>query len=86
MGTGRMGVGGVRKALRAELAECFAVHMLDRPGFFAGEHCQDLYTLARIERTGFGFQVNHAFDPGIQRVDIVEVQIDRIGTDPRSGE
>jgi hypothetical protein len=85
-GTGRMGVGGVRKALRAELAEFFAVHMLRRPGFFAGEDCQNLYTLERIERIGFGFQVNHAFDPGVQRVDIVEVQIDRIGTDPRSGE
>ena len=36
-GTGRMGVGGVRKALRSKLAECFAVHMLDRPGFFAGD-------------------------------------------------
>lgn len=86
VGTGRMGVGGVRKALRAELAEFFAVHMLRRPGFFAGEDCQDLYTLERIESAGFGFRVNHAFDVGIQQVDIVEVQIDRIGTDPRSGE
>ncbi|NKC31605.1 hypothetical protein [Falsiroseomonas selenitidurans] len=86
VGTGRMGVGGVRKALRAELAEFFAVHMLRRPGFFAGEDCQDLYTLDRIENVGFGFRVNHAFDAGIQQVDIVEVQIDRIGTDPRSGE
>ena len=86
VGTGRMGVGGVRLALRAELAEFFAVHMLRRPGFFAGEDCQDLYTLERIENVGFGFRVNHAFDAGIQQVDIVEVQIDRIGTDPRSGE
>lgn len=86
LGTGRMGVGGVRKALRAELAEFFAVHMLGRPGFFAGEDCQDLYTLERIENVGLGFRVNHAFDVGIQQVDIVEVQIDRIGTDPRSGE
>jgi hypothetical protein len=30
--------------------------------------------------------MNHAFDVGIQQVDIVEVQIDRIGTNPRSGE
>ncbi len=86
VGTGRMGVGGVRKALRAELAEFFALHMLGRPGFFAGEDCQDLYTLERIENVGFSFRVNHAFDVGIQQVDIVEVQIDRIGTDPRSGE
>jgi len=86
VGTGRMGVGGVRKALRAELAEFFAVHMLRRPGFFAGEDCQNLYTLERIERAGPGFQVNHAFDPGIQRVEIVEVQIDRIGSDPQTGE
>lgn len=40
----------------------------------------------RIERAGFGFRVNHAFDPGIQQVEIVEIQIARIRTDPRSGE
>lgn len=86
VGTGRLGVAGLRQALRAELAELFAVHLLRRPGFFAGEDCQDLYTLERIERVGLGFQVEHAFDPGIQRVDIVEVQLDRLGADAGHGE
>lgn len=86
VGTGRLGIAGLRKALRADLAEMFAAHLLGRPGFFAGEECQDLYTLERIERTGLGFRVEHAFDPGIQRVDIVEVQLDRLGTDTELGE
>lgn len=84
--TGRLEIGGVRKALRAELAEFFAVQLLDCPGFFAGEDCQNLYSLERVERAGLNFRVEHAFDPGIRQVDIAEVQIDRIGSDPRTGE
>jgi hypothetical protein len=52
--TGRLGIAGLRKGLRAELAEFFAAHILQRPGFFAGEDCQHLYTLERIEQTGLG--------------------------------
>ncbi|MBB5691703.1 hypothetical protein GXW77_14035 [Roseomonas alkaliterrae] len=83
--TGRLGIAGLRKALRADLAEFFARHILQRPGFFAGEDCQDLYTLERIERTGLGFGVDHAFDPGIQRVEIIEVQLDRLDSETRDG-
>lgn len=85
-GTGRLGVAGVVKARRAELAEMFAAHLLDRPGFFAGEDCQDLYSLEAVERAGIHFEVNHAHDPGIRRVEIVEVQLDRLGAAERDGE
>ena len=86
VGTGRLGVGGVPKARRAELAEIFATHMLGRSGFFAGEDCQDLYTLEPIERAGLRFEVDRSYDPlGILRAQIVEVQIDRFGPDPAGG-
>jgi hypothetical protein len=85
-GTGRLGITGVPKARRAELAELFAVHLLNQPGFFAGEDCQDLYTLERVERAGLGFAVNHAFDGGIERVEIVEVQLDKLGAPERDDE
>lgn len=84
--TGRLKVGGFAKSRRAELAEIFAATMLNRPGFFSAPDAQNLYTLAPIERAGFGFIFNHAFDPGISRVQIVEVQVDRLGTVSRSGE
>ena len=84
--TGLLKIGGVVKARQTEMAELFADKILRRPGFFAAEDAQKLYTLDPIQRTGFGFTFNHAFDPGIQRVQITEVQVDRIGADPRSGE
>jgi hypothetical protein len=84
--TGRVKVGGVAKARRPELAMIFASTMLGRPDFFAGAHSSDLYTLAAVERIGLGFTVNHDFDIGIQRVQIVEVQADRITTDANTGE
>lgn len=84
--TGRLKVGGVAKAQQATLAETFAQTMLNRPGFFAGDGSRNLYTLAPIERAGLDFTIDHAFDPGIQRVQIVEVQIDRINTDAQTGE
>lgn len=84
--TGRLKVGGVSKARRAEFAEIFAQTMLASPGFFAAPDSQLLYTLTPIEHGGSGFQFTHAFDASIQRVQIVEVQADRIATDPRTGE
>ncbi|MBI4184172.1 MAG: hypothetical protein HY521_09270, partial [Proteobacteria bacterium] len=84
--TGRLKIGGVPKARRAELAEIFAVTMLSRPGFFAAADAQHLYTLRLVERAGFDFTFNHAFDPAIRRVQIVEAQADRVSTDPQTGE
>jgi len=85
-GSGRLGVAGITKARRADLAEAFAAHLLLKPGFFAGEDCQDLYTLEWIEAKGLGFMVDHAFDPAIKQVDIVEVQLDRLGAPLRSND
>jgi len=82
--TGRLKIGGIVKARRAELAAIFAATMLGDPDFFAGADSRNLYTLAAVERTGLGFTVDHAFDPGIVRVQIVEVQADRIATDLRT--
>ena len=83
--TGRLKVGGFAKAQRADLAEIFAAKMLKRPQFFAAANARDLYTLEPVERAGFGFTFNHAFDPSVRRVQIVEVQVDQVGTDARSG-
>ena len=84
--TGRLKIGGFAKARRAELAEIFAKTMLMHPNFFAAPDAQNLYTLSPVERSGFEFAFNHAFDPDIRRVQITEVQVDRLGTDPRSGQ
>ncbi|MCB8836169.1 hypothetical protein [Aurantimonas sp. VKM B-3413] len=84
--TGLLKIGGVAKARRADLAELFADKILSKPGFFAGDDAQNLYTLDPVQRTGFGFAFNHDFDPGIHRVQITEVQVDRVGADPKTGE
>ncbi len=83
---GRLKVGGVSKARCADFAEMFATMMLERPKFFAAPDAQKLYTLEPVEAAGFGFTFDHAFDPTIRRVQIVEAQADRITVDPRSGE
>jgi hypothetical protein len=75
--TGLLKMGDIPKHRRAGVAELFATHLLGRPGFFADARCQDLYTLAPIERTGPGFRFNHAFDQGIRQVRIVEAQAGR---------
>jgi hypothetical protein len=75
--TGRLKMGDVPKCRRADVAELFATRMLGRPGFFAAEGAQDLYTLAPIERTGPGFRFHHGFDHGIRQVKIVEAQARR---------
>jgi len=84
--TGLLKIGGVAKARRADLAELFADRILGKAGFFAGDDAQDLYTLDPVQRTGFGFTFNYDFDPGIQRVQITEVQVDRVGADPKTGD
>ncbi len=82
---GRLKIGGMAKARHADLAELFADKVLGKPGFFAGDDAQNLYTLDPVQRAGFGFTFDHDFDPGIQRVQITEVQIDRVGADPKTG-
>jgi hypothetical protein len=84
--SGLLKIGGIAKARRADLAELFAEKILGKPGFFADDDAQNLYTLEPIQRVGFGFTFNHAFDPLIQRVQITEVQVDRVGADLKTGE
>lgn len=84
--SGALKIGGVAKPRRADLAEIFAATMLARPGFFAGADAQNLYTLEGVENAGFAFALNHAFDPGIRRVQIREVQVDQVAVDPASGQ
>jgi hypothetical protein len=83
---GRLKIGGVAKARRAELAEVFASTMLNRPGFFAAQDAQNLYTLAPIERVGRAYRLNHAFDAGIREVQIVAAQADLMGANQRTGQ
>jgi hypothetical protein len=75
--TGRLEIGGAPKAFWRRIAEGFAATLLGRPGFFAFEDAQNLYTLAPIERAGRDFAFRHGFDPGIRRVRIVEARADR---------
>lgn len=84
--TGRLRLGGIAKAQRHDIAEAFASHMLKRPGFFSAPDAHNLYTLEPVERAGFRFSFNHGFDPKIRKVQIVEVQANRVGVDARSGE
>ncbi|MBI2717210.1 MAG: hypothetical protein HYX36_00375 [Rhizobiales bacterium] len=84
--TGRLRLGGIAKAQRYDIAEAFAADMLKRPGFFSAPDAHNLYTLEPVERAGFRFAFHHAFDPKISRVQIVEVQANRVAVDPRSGE
>ena len=83
--SGLLKIGGIAKARRVDLAELFAGKILGKPGFFADDDAQNIYTLEPIQRVGFGFTFNHAFDPGIQSVQITEVQVDRVGADPKTG-
>jgi hypothetical protein len=84
--TGRLKMGDIPKARRAGVAEIFAKTMLGRPGFFAAEGAQDLYTLEPIERNGPDFRFHHAFDRGIRQVKVIEAQAGRPGANGRWGE
>lgn len=83
--TGRLKLGDISKARCPAVADLFARCMLGRPGFFAAEGAQDLYTLAPIERTGPDFRFRTGFDDGIREVQIVEAQAARIDDGPRRG-
>ena len=81
---GRLKIGGLPKSQRAAFAGIFAETMLGQPEFFAGEGAQDLYSLEAVEKLGFSFQFDHAFDPGVRSVRIVEAQADRVTLNGRA--
>lgn len=84
--TGRLKIGGLTKARQSEMVTIFARTMLGDADFFGADDSQHLYTLAPVERGGPDFVLDHAFDPGIHRVQFVEVQIDRINTNADTNE
>lgn len=83
--SGILKIGRIAKAQREQIAEIFASELLGKSGFFSAPDAQNLYTLAPVERGGFNFALNADFDPGIVRVQITEVQVNRIATDQASG-
>lgn len=83
--SGILKIGRIAKAQREQIAEIFATEFLGKPGFFSAPDAQNLYTLAPVERGGFNFAIDHDYDPGIVRVQITEVQVNRIATDQASG-
>jgi hypothetical protein len=83
--SGILKIGRIAKAQREQIAEIFAAEFLGKPGFFSAPDAQNLYTLAPVERGGFDFAIDHDFDPGIVRVRITEIQVNRIATDHASG-
>lgn len=83
--SGILKIGRIAKAQREQIADIFAAELLGKPGFFSAPDAQNLYTLAPVERGGFDFVIDHDFDPGIVRVQITEVQVNRVATDQASG-
>lgn len=81
--TGVLKLGGVPKARQGEIAELFAVAILERDGFFAGDDAQDLYTLEPVMRAGSGFTFDHAFNPNILQVLLTEAAADLYGEDEK---
>ena len=77
----RLQIGGVAKAQQADLAEIFAQHVLRRPGFFAGQHARDLYTLDPVGEVGPDFAFDHLYDDRILDVRIVAAAADRFEWD-----
>jgi len=77
----RLQIGGVAKAQQADLAEVFARHVLGRPGFFAGQHARDLYTLDPVSEVGPDFAFDHRYEDRILDVRIVAAAADRFEWD-----
>jgi hypothetical protein len=66
--TGMLRLGGISRSRAPNMAEMFAKHLLDRPGFFAGPDAHLLYSLDAVEQAGSGFTMSHAYDPQIEAV------------------
>jgi len=74
--TGMLRLARIRKAHQPKIAEFFASIILEKPGFFDGDDAQDLYSLHPVERAGPDFAFDHAYDPMIDRVLIIEAAAD----------
>jgi hypothetical protein len=78
---GRLFVGGVVKAQQSAIADIFARHILQRPGFFSGRDARDLYTLDPISEAGPDFAFEHHHDERIKEVRIVAAAADHFERD-----
>lgn len=83
--TGRLEIGRIAKARCDEFADIFARCLIGKPGFFNRPDARRLYTLAPVERAGFGYRITHAFDPGVRKVTIFEAEVQHVGLDRRTG-
>ncbi|HLI12754.1 MAG TPA: hypothetical protein VKY65_14270 [Alphaproteobacteria bacterium] len=83
--SGRLEIGRIAKARCDEFADIFARCLIGKPGFFKRPDARRLYTLAPVERAGFGFRVTHAFDPAVRKVTIFEAEVQQVGLDRRTG-
>ncbi len=83
--SGRLEIGRIAKARCDEFADILARCLIGKPGFFNRPDARRLYTLAPVERAGFGFRFTHAFDPGVRKVTIFEAEVQHVGLDRRTG-
>jgi len=63
---GMLRLGGISRTRAADMADMFAEHLLDQPGFFAGPDARHLYSLDAVERAAPDFAMTHAHDPEIE--------------------
>lgn len=84
--TGILGIGRVIKQHRPAVAEIFANTILGKPGLFANEDAQELYSLSRVEKAGTTFAFSHAYDEAIERVRIIEAAADLMVPGKKAGQ
>jgi len=63
---GMLRLGGISRTRAADMADLFAEHLLDQPGFFAGPDARHLYSLDVVEQSAPDFAMTHAHDPAIE--------------------
>jgi len=83
--TGMLRLGGISRTRAPDMAEMFASHLLDQPGFFAGPDARQLYSLDAVEQAGPGFAMTHAHDPAIEAVLITTATAELWEWDASSG-
>jgi len=83
--TGMLRLGGISRSRAPDMAEMFAKHLLDRPGFFAGPDAHLLYSLDAVEQAGPEFVMAHAYEPAIEAVLITAATADLWEWDAKNG-
>ncbi|NOX41048.1 MAG: hypothetical protein GXP05_11180 [Alphaproteobacteria bacterium] len=83
--SGMLRLGGISRTRAPDMADMFAGHLLDLPGFFAGPDARHLYSLDAVEQAGPGFAMTHAHDPAIEAVLITTATAELWEWDASSG-